>query len=51
VVVVPARVRGAFAEPSGRKADAISDYRKALLLDHTNNNATAGLMHLGAPPF
>lgn len=43
--------RGASYERLGRKSDAISDYRKALLLDPAHKDALSGLKRLGAKPF
>jgi tetratricopeptide (TPR) repeat protein len=45
------RDRAIAYEKLGRKAEAISDYRKVLLLDPADKLAAEGLQRLGAKPF
>jgi tetratricopeptide (TPR) repeat protein len=45
------RDRAIAYEKLGRRAEAIADYRKALLLDSSDRPATEGLARLGAKPF
>ncbi|MCZ7656380.1 MAG: tetratricopeptide repeat protein [Xanthobacteraceae bacterium] len=47
----PYRDRAMLYERMGRKAEAVADYRKALLLDPADRQAAEGLQRLGAKPF
>ncbi|MCZ7656381.1 MAG: tetratricopeptide repeat protein [Xanthobacteraceae bacterium] len=47
----PYRNRAMLYEQMGRKAEAVADYRKTLLLDPADRQAAEGLQRLGAKPF